>query len=124
MNHTTRQQLGQQKEQEACRFLLEKGFQLLTQNYHCRHGEIDLILRDRDDIVFVEVRSRSRSDFGHASETINKKKQLKLLKTATHFLQIKGWLYKVNSRFDIVAIQQTINGWQIEWIKNAFSAAY
>lgn len=121
MRPTYRQSLGQENESRACRYLKFKGLALITQNYRCYYGEIDLIMRDRDDIVFVEVRSRTRSDYGYASETINKTKQLKLIKTATHFLQSKRWLYKVNSRFDIVGMQYVDNTWKVEWIKNAFS---
>lgn len=116
-----RQQLGQQAEQAACRFLESKGMRLLLQNYHCRFGEIDLIMQDQDDIVFVEVRSRSRVDYGSAGESITNSKIKKLGKTAVHFLQKKNWLYKFASRFDVIAIHTMDNDMQIEWIKNAFS---
>ncbi|MBX3709334.1 MAG: YraN family protein [Gammaproteobacteria bacterium] len=118
---TMRHYLGKQAEREASKFLQAKGLRLLEQNYHCRYGEIDLIMHDQHDIVFVEVRSRSRTDFGKASETVNKNKQKKLIKTATHFLQTKQWWYKVNSRFDIIAIHYESGKQQLEWIKNAFS---
>jgi putative endonuclease len=117
-----RKEIGKQAEYHACVFLQKQGLSLLDQNYNCRHGEIDLIMLDQDDIVFVEVRSRSRRDYGGAAESINKKKQLKLIKTATHFLQKRKCLYKVSSRFDVIAIQWTADDWQLEWIKNAFSA--
>lgn len=124
MSLTDKQQSGQSAEQKARLFLQTKGFRFVEQNYTCRYGEIDLIMRDRDDIVFVEVRSRSRIDYGHAAETINGSKQTKLIKTATHFLQKKEWLYKVSSRFDIVALQLVAGKWQLDWIKNAFLARY
>jgi putative endonuclease len=81
-------------------------------------------MRDGNDIVFIEVRSRSRTDYGSASETINKSKQRKIIKTAIHFLQNNQWLYKVNSRFDIIALQLIANKWQLDWIKNAFFVEY
>ena len=115
-------QRGKQAELAACRFLEAKGFKLLVENYHCYNGEIDLIMQDGNDIVFVEVRSRNRTDYGQAAETINKSKRNKLIRAATHFLQMKKWLYKVNSRFDIIAIHYLVNGTQVEWIKNAFLA--
>ncbi len=115
------QELGQHAEQQAQGFLQTKGFKLLAKNYRCFHGEIDLIMRDRDDIVFVEVRSRSRHDYGEAAETINTRKKRKLIKTGMHFLQKKDWLYKVNSRFDVIAIHIDAGKTQIEWIENAFS---
>lgn len=116
-----KRQAGKQAEEQACRFLQENGLHLLLQNYHCRYGEIDLIMQDKDDIVFIEVRSRSRIEFGTALETIDKNKIKKLIKTATHFLQLKKWLYAVPSRFDIIAIQVIDGTIQLEWIKNAFS---
>ena len=91
----------------SCKFLLSKGFSLLQQNYRCRYGEIDLIMSDKEDIVFVEVRSRSRTDYGRAGESINASKKKKLIKTATLFLQTKDWLYKVHSRFDVIEYFRT-----------------
>ena len=114
-------QIGKSAEEQACKFLLAEGLELLQKNYRCFHGEIDLIMRDKEDIVFVEVRSRSRTDYGRASESINVNKKKKLIKTATHFLQIKDWLYKVNSRFDVVAIHFQPGNMELEWIKNAFT---
>lgn len=121
MTPFNRQEIGKQAEQQARLFLQARGFSLIVQNYRSRYGEIDLIMRDQDDIVFVEVRSRSRVDYGHPAETVNKRKQQKLIKTAIDFLQKKRWLYKVNSRFDVIAIQLETSEWQIEWFKNAFS---
>ena len=121
--------IGKSAEQIACQFLTEKGLKPLITNYRCYHGEIDIILKDKDDIVFVEVRARGRRDYGSALESITKHKIKKITRAATHFLQIKKWLYKVSSRFDIVTLQanhnteiksNNLNQWQIEWIKNAF----
>lgn len=117
-----RQETGKLAESRACEFLQEKGFKLLELNYRCPFGEVDLIMRDREEIVFVEVRSRKRIDYGNALESINKRKMHKLIKTATHFLQRKNWLHKVHSRFDVVALHPVTGKIQLEWIKNAFSA--
>jgi putative endonuclease len=115
-----RKQTGDQAERKALEFLLGKDLRFVMKNYRCRHGEIDIIMKDQDDIVFVEVRSRNRCDFGNAFETINITKRKKLMKTAIHFLQIKGWLYKVTSRFDVIAIHPINGEMQLEWIRNAF----
>lgn len=120
MDTVNKQQIGKQAEQEACRFLQAKGLRMLVQNYYCYHGEIDLIMQDQDDIVFVEVRKRNRIDYGYAFETVNSRKRKKLIKTAVHFLQRNNWLHKVNSRFDIIAMHPVTGIMQIEWIKNAF----
>jgi putative endonuclease len=121
MDRLNRQQIGIQAEQNACKFLQKKGFRLLEQNYSCYSGEIDLIMQDQEDIVFIEVRQRQHIHYGNALESINRKKMNKLLKTATHFLQAKKWLYKKNSRFDVIAIHPVAGKMQIEWIKNAFT---
>jgi putative endonuclease len=121
MDTLDKQQKGQLAERKACDYLQAKGFILLVQNYRCFHGEIDLIMQDQDDIVFVEVRSRSRVDYGNALESVNKTKRKKLIKAATYFLQKQQCLYKINSRFDIVAIHPVNGKMQLEWFKNAFS---
>lgn len=115
-----RKTIGKCAEEVASHFLQKHGLQLLMQNYYCPFGEIDLIMKDQDDIVFVEVRSRSRIDYGNAFESITKTKIKKLIKTASHFLQKKRWVDKVNSRFDVVALHPIEGEMKIEWIKNAF----
>lgn len=116
-----KKQLGQWAENIACDYLQVKGLHLLAKNYRCYYGEIDLIMQEQDDIVFVEVRHRNNIEFGNAIESVNQNKINKLMKTAIHFLQYKEWLYQKNSRFDIVAIHPIAGKIQLEWIKNAFS---
>lgn len=112
---------GKIAETYACEFLQNHGLTLLQKNYSCPCGEIDLIMQDRDEIVFVEVRLRHHTHLGSAVETVNKSKQRKLIKTALLYLQKKGWLDKVNSRFDVVGIESNN---KVEWIKNAFSVGF
>jgi len=113
--------IGKNAEVEACRYLQTQGLRLLHQNYRCFYGEIDLIMQDQNMVVFVEVRCRSRLDYGTPAESVNRCKRMKLIKTATHFLQKKGWLYKVTSRFDIVSIHLFNGKHEIRWLKNAFT---
>lgn len=120
MDEYNRKKLGDAAEKQAREFLEAKGYRLLQANYRCALGEIDLIMQDKEDIVFVEVRSKSRIDFGNALESVNKNKMQKIMRTATHYLQQKRCLYKVNSRFDIIAIHPIAGKMQLEWIKNAF----
>lgn len=120
LDSISRQQTGKLAEDMALQHLEKQGLTMIARNYYCRHGEIDLIMQEKDDIVFVEVRKRSRLDYGTAFESVNKRKINKLIKTATHFLQTKKWLHKINSRFDIVAIHLVAGSQQLEWIKNAF----
>jgi putative endonuclease len=112
---------GQQAEQQALDFLQSKGLRLKERNFSCKIGEIDLIMRDDETLVFVEVRYRQSSDFGSALETITHKKQRKLLATANRYLQIK----RLDSvcRIDIVALNGSGPA-PIEWIKNAIQASW
>lgn len=77
---------GAQAEQTAAQYLQRQCLRLLHSNYRCRFGEIDLILKDRDTLVFAEVRMRSRSDFGGAAASIDARKQNKLILAAQHYL--------------------------------------
>lgn len=112
---------GQQAERWVSEYLQKQGLRLLTHNYRCALGEIDLIMQDSHDVVFIEVRSRNNIFYGSAIESVDTYKQKKIIKTATHYLQKKGWLDKVDARFDIVGIRST-GANSIEWIKDAFSA--
>ncbi len=112
---------GNQAEQKACDFLQTKGLQLVTRNYRSPYGEIDLIMRDSNDVVFIEVRSRKQSRYGSSIESVDTQKQNKLIKTAIHYLQAQRLLDKVDCRFDIIGIEHTETKPTIEWIKDAFS---
>jgi putative endonuclease len=129
MNKTNKTIIGRQAEETACRFLLANGLNLIQKNFRCYFGEIDLIMQDEQDIVFVEVRSRNSLDYGHAQESITTKKMKKIIQTASYFLKNHGYLNKINSRFDVIAIHPAIvnpnaKERQLEWIKNAFAVQY
>ena len=115
---TDQQTIGQAAENQAFAHLLEKGLQLLERNYRCRRGEIDLIMRDGDATVFVEVRFRRNRRFGSAAESVEWRKQNKLVTTAEHYFQKHPQLAQHPARFDVVSI----DGNELEWIKNAFQA--
>lgn len=109
---------GLEAEKLATTFLTNRGLKLVRQNYHCRFGEIDLIMKDAQTLVFIEVRLRSNSQFGNAASSITPQKQKKLILTAQHYLQQYG---QCACRFD--AILMCANNLQnIEWIRNAFDA--
>ncbi len=106
---------GAQAEQVAAQFLQRHGLTLIQTNYRCRFGEIDLVLRDGQALVFAEVRQRSRSDFGGAAASIDAHKQQRLILTAQHYLASLSRLPPC--RFDAVLLDAAGN---IEWLKNAF----
>ena len=111
---------GEDKEKLAETFLQQRGLTLVTRNFLCKVGEIDLIMRDGNVCVFVEVRYRSNSAFGSPSETVNYTKQKKIVRTAQLYLQQNATYNELPCRFDVVAISGKDN--HIEWIADAFYA--
>lgn len=106
---------GKQAEAQAEQFLCQQGLKLVERNYRCKLGEIDLIMRDGDSLVFVEVRLRRHSGFGSAAESVTPQKQRKLILAAQHYLQHAG--KNQPCRFDIVGLDQQSPP---TWLKNAF----
>lgn len=113
---------GKQAEDLACHYLNQQGLSLLERNYTTRFGEIDLVMRDRDTTVFVEVRYRKRSDVVDPLSSIDLRKQHKLIRTARAYLQQQRNLTDAPARFDVIAITERESQHQIQWIKNAFEA--
>lgn len=123
---TTREQ-GQYTENLACRYLENKGFKLIEKNFNCKMGEIDLIMKDKDSLVFVEVRYRKTNNYGSGAESITASKQNKLIKTASLYLQRHAKLNKYPARFDVISITgfigtEDLNKINFDWIENAFGA--
>ncbi|WP_394809223.1 YraN family protein [Nitrosomonas sp.] len=108
---------GSDAEQIAVSYLQRQHLLLIARNYHCRFGEIDLIMRDGTTLVFIEVRMRANETFGGAAASITTAKQAKLLRTARHYLS--GLNSEPLCRFDALLLSGS-NGKEIEWIKNAF----
>lgn len=108
---------GAAAEERALQFLEAQGLHLLTQNYRLRSGEIDLILRDREHVVFTEVRYRRSNQFGGALYSIDARKQQKIIATANHYILRYG--VTLATRFDVVAITGKDD---IQWIQDAFAA--
>lgn len=116
MHHLTS---GQQAEQQACAYLLDKGLTHKESNYRCTLGEIDLVMMDNNTLVFVEVRYRKSCAFGSPAETIDTHKQHKLILTAQHYLSVKRKHHSA-CRFDIISLHGSIHSAKIEWIEHAF----
>ncbi|MHA3059376.1 YraN family protein [Acinetobacter sp. ANC 4636] len=92
-------------EQLAQRYLQQQGFTLLVQGYYCRYGEIDLIMVNAEQLIFVEVKARASTTFGEASESISFNKQRKVIRTAEHFLLEHAEYQDFSCRFDVICIQ-------------------
>ena len=108
---------GEYFERQARLFLEMNGLSFISSNYHCRQGELDLIMKDQDALIFVEVRYRSSNQFGGAIASITASKQQKIRHTARYYL-LKNGLNEAHQacRFDVVYFE---NG-QCHWLKNAF----
>lgn len=111
---------GKSSEDLVCDYLKAQGLELLVRNFQCRMGELDLIMRDGDYLVFVEVRSRKNSRYGSPAETVTRYKQKRLIRAANFYLQRqkRDW----PCRFDVVAVIPSQSAPQVDWIKNAFQA--
>lgn len=106
---------GENAEEQAFQFLLAQGLALISRNFRCTLGEIDLIMEDKQSLVFVEVRFRKSNKFGSALESITKSKQNRIISATQIFLSTKKEDRPI--RFDVIAIS---GDGKIEWIKNAF----
>ena len=117
----TSTQIGKLTEELAEKYLLEHGLYLVSKNFHSRQGEIDLIMRDGDTWVFIEVKYRKNNLFGGAINAISTTKQRKIKHSVAFFLH-KHQLNEYNTpcRFDVIAIEGNIDYPNITWIKNAF----
>ncbi len=112
---TAQQATGQGGENHALGYLQEHGLMLVQRNFRCKLGEIDLIMRERDALVFVEVRKRASAAFGGAAASVTPHKQRRLIRAAQVFLQ--RYRSPPACRFDVVAIEcgKTV------WLKNAIA---
>ena len=109
---------GREGEALAARFLEGRGLKVIERNFRVRGGEIDLICRDGKALVFVEVRLRSRGDFGGAAASIGAAKRQRLILAAQHYLLGKP---ACDCRFDCILLTD-LDPSGIEWIRDAFSA--
>ncbi len=98
------------------------GYRLVCAKYTCRVGEIDLIMQSKVAIVFVEVRYRHHNTFGSALESIDSKKQTRVIKAAQHFLLANPEFEYRAARFDVIGFAVDAADPETHWIENAFSA--
>ena len=121
MKGNSRQQ-GQIAEQQALRYLKQQGLKPVERNFHSRQGEIDLIMHQGGQLLFIEVRQRSNSKYGSASESVTPRKQQRIIHAANHYLQCNPKWNRHPCRFDVIAIDYRDDEQKIQWIQNAFQA--
>jgi len=110
---------GKEGEEKAAALLVEKGFEIIERNYRYGKGEIDIVARDKDFLVFVEVKSRESLEYGKPEEAITKRKMSQIRKIAESYLAEKN-ITNENIRFDVVAILFLNGEISIEHYENAF----
>ena len=120
---TEKKELGRKGEEIALQFLKRKGYRIIERNYVCKLGEMDIIAREKDTLVFVEVKARTSTVFGPPQLAVNSSKQRQLSKVALNFLREKR-IGDVKARFDVVAILLGPKGDEIELIQDAFDLKY
>lgn len=111
---------GKQAEAAAQQWLEAKNYRLLNKNYACRLGEIDLVMLDKEILVFIEVRLRSHSHYGGAVASVDAKKQRKIIMTARHFLMCHPKYSQHICRFDVIAFGNSADPSNPIWYKDAF----
>ena len=123
MMKNRRQKFGEEGEALAVRYLKKAGYKIIETNYRTRLGEIDIIAKDKDTIVFVEVKTRTSVQFGSPKWAVTPKKQKKISMVALYYLKATNQS-AAKARFDVVTIISNRDKPQVEIIQNAFDLAY
>ena len=93
-------------EERAMRYLAERGYRIIERNYRCRHGEIDIIARDKKALVFIEVKYRASKLAGDPTESVTPEKARKIVRVARYYLMMNGISEDSAMRFDVLAIDE------------------
>jgi putative endonuclease len=115
--------LGKLGEELALKKIKRIGYKCLARNYRCPLGEVDLIAKDGDTLVFIEIKTRKGRTIGYAKEAVDGRKRRQLSKVALTYIKANN-CWHMSSRFDVVAISFNKNKREIEIVKNAFDLAY
>ncbi len=115
-----RQLLGKQGEIEAGKFLVGRGYKIIERNFRCRFGEIDIIAREKNFVVFIEVKTRSNSNYGSAASAVTPRKQQQISRVAQLYL-IEKDMTNCDARFDVVEVMRAKHGeFDLNHLINAF----
>lgn len=111
-----KRQLGQENEYLALKYLTNKGYKIIKRNYRCKLGEIDLIAKKDDRIIFIEVKYRSNNRYGNSIEAVNKRKQQVIRNVAKYYLLTNYHSLEIPISFDVIGIDKN----NITHIENGF----
>jgi putative endonuclease len=110
---------GKEGEKIAAAFLKKNGYRIIEINFRCPIGEIDIVAKEKDDLVFVEVKTRKSMELGYPEQAVGIRKQKKMSQLALWYLQ-KRKIDDANARFDVMAVTLTPEKNEVKLIKNAF----
>ena len=119
MKDTKKIIIGKEGEKIAAAFLKKNGYRIIEINFRCPIGEIDIIAKEKKDLVFVEVKTRKSMELGYPEQAVGIRKQKKMSQLALWYLQ-KRKIVDTNARFDVVAITLIPEKSEVKLIKNAF----
>ncbi len=120
LSKTFRRDRGRDAEDFAAVYLKRRGLRPVAHNYRCRFGEIDLIMRSPELLVFIEVRARAANACVSPAETVTRGKQKKIVATAQHFLLGRAALAHLPCRFDVFSATAVGASFEAQWIRDAF----
>lgn len=113
-----KQEIGKLGEDIAVNYLKQKGYKILDRNFECRQGELDIIAIDKNEIVFIEVKTRTSNKYGTPSEAVNKIKQKHMLQTIKYYLYTRN-LNDEFVRIDVIEVYIKDNLYKVNHIKKA-----
>lgn len=111
--------VGTQYEQQVGQYLEKKGYEIICYNYRCKLGEIDIIAKQKEILVFIEVKYRKNFSMGNPLEAVTVKKQKIISKCANYYMMCH-YKYDISCRFDVIGVMGTLNQTEITHIENAF----
>lgn len=112
--------IGDRHEAYAVDIIRKSGLEIVETNYLCKLGEVDIIARNHQDLIFIEVRYRRSESYGGALQSVDKKKQKRIGLAANHYLQKHKLTNKVACRFDVFAITGNLKQLKYQWVEAAF----
>lgn len=112
--------VGKIGEELAEKYIINKGYQIIEKNFSCKQGEIDIIAQDKDEIVIIEVKTRTQTKYGTPSESVNNQKQNHILRVAEYYIHFKN-LQNRYIRIDVIEVYfYKLGKCKINHIKQAF----
>jgi putative endonuclease len=119
MKDTKKITTGKEGEKIAAAYLKKNGYRIIEINFRCSIGEIDIVAKEKDDLVFIEVKTRKSIELGYPEQAVGIRKQKKMSQLALWYLQ-KRKIADTNARFDVVAVTLIPEKNEVKLIKNAF----